>query len=86
MFIKTFGFKSISEVENKNLFELIKTQVCDCFNVSILDTIDSKHIWSGETFRVLNNNPIPYFTTIMPIMNGDPTPHYFICRMHLIDQ
>ena len=86
MFIKTFGFKDNSEVENKNLFNLITNQYCECFNVSILDTIDSRHVWSGETFRVSNDKIIPYFTTIIPVMNGDPTPHHFICRMHLIDQ
>lgn len=87
MFLEIFDFKNSSEVEHKKLFEVLSKYSLNSFDgESILNIINIAHSWTDYILINKNSCILKYSTTIIPIMNGEPRPIYYICRMHLLNQ
>lgn len=84
-FLKTFKFNSLIEVENKTMSIINSGKMSKEFFKEMWTTIKSNKIWNGNiTNKCSDGTLIECNTTILPVMNCEKFPIYYICTMRIV--
>lgn len=85
-FLDTFGFADNEQVQGKTLKIVSSGKMPRDFFKNMWNTIRSNSTWTETVINKCQNNKlIDCLVTILPIMNGDPNPIYYICVMKVIN-
>lgn len=81
-FIKNFKFKSIEEVEGKTFSIINSGKMSQEFFKYLWTTIKSNKVWTNTIInKCTDGTLLNCLVTILPVMNGEPEPIYYICSM-----
>jgi PAS domain S-box-containing protein len=85
-FLDTFAFTDNKQVQGKTLKIVASGKMPKDFFKNMWTTIRSNNTWTETVINKCQNNQlINCLVTIIPIMNGDPNPIYYICIMKVIN-
>ena len=81
-FIKNFKFNSIEEVEGKTFSIINSGKMSQEFFKYLWTTIKSNKVWTNTIINKRTDGTLlNCLVTILPVMNGEPEPIYYICSM-----
>jgi PAS domain-containing protein len=84
-FLTTFGFDDFNEIQDNTLSIICSGKMPPGFFQDMWQTIKMNKPWSGTIVnKCKNNNFINCFVNVLPVMNGDPEPIYYICMMKIL--
>ncbi len=85
-FLDTFGFADQDQVRGKTLKIVSSGKMPKDFFKNMWNTIRTNSTWTETVINKCQDNKlIDCLVTILPIMNGDPNPIYYICVMKVLD-
>lgn len=83
-FLKNFRFTSSAQVENKPMSILNSGKMTKEFFKDMWLTIRSNKIWTGSIInKCFDDTLLNCFVTILPVMNCEQYPIYYICTMKI---
>lgn len=84
-FLKAFKFNSMFEVENKTMSIINSGKMPKEFFKEMWTTIRSNKMWANKIINKCSDGTlVECFVTILPVMNCEKYPIYYICTMRVL--